>query len=329
MIIVYENSLICFARIQLRRELGGVQYTPSFLIVSFLEDRGEIRRYEGSLEVRAAFETGKLRRDFEECLERRARLRVAENLAERLAAGLAAAVEERRKQEEVKARETAEQRRAREAQEQAKRWEEEKERKKEEEEKRLREEQRQIDEARRAAVEERRKRRPEFVSQLLAMDLNKAPIRDIKDIMKKLELNPAGLPERKDLIAELKRGVPELRMKLDNPSSTPVGAHYQQPPAPPSPSENFANMDHDLLQGIAARIRNIDLQRAELHELKSLLSQAQLRVKDYPDRNSMIQALNRVVMAAQRTRNQSSYFGTVYQSNNLSSGECSVLTIIL
>ena len=236
-------------------------------------------------------------------------------------AGLAAAVEERRKQEEAKARETAEQRRARETQEQAKRWEEEKERKKEEEEKKLREEQRQIDEARRAAVEERRKRRPEFVSQLLAMDLNKAPIRDIKDIMKKLELNPAGQPERKDLIAELKRGVPELRtgMKLDNPSSTPVGV---QPAAPPSPSENFANMDHDLLQSNAARIRNIDLQRAELHELKRLLSQAQLTVKDYSDRNSMIQALNCAVMAAERTRNRSSYFRrTVDHFENLSSGK--------
>ena len=181
--------------------------------MSFLEDRGEIRRYEGNLEVRTAFETGRLRRDFEECLERRARIRVT-----------------------AKAKETAEQRRAREAREraweareQAKRWEEEKEREareqakrweekernKEQEEKRKQKEQREIDEARRAAVEERRKRRPEFVSQLLAMNLNKAPIRDIKNTMKKFELNPAGLLERQDLIAELKRGVPELRMKLD------------------------------------------------------------------------------------------------------------------
>ena len=269
------------------------------------------------MEVRAAFETGKLRRDFEECLERRARIRVAEDLAERLTSGLAAAMEERRRQEEAKARETAEQRRAREAQELAKRREQEK----EEEERRKQEEQRQIDEARRAAVEERRKRRPEYVTQLLTMDLNKAPVRDIKDIMKKLELNPAGLPERKDLIAELKRAVPELRMKLDNPSSTPVASQYQQQSMPSLPNENFSSMDHDLLQGLARRIRNIDLQRAELHELKSLLSQAQLRVKDYPDRNSMVQALNRVVDAAQRTRNQSAYFGTVYQSNNLSAGK--------
>lgn len=304
----------------MRRELGGVQYTPAFLIVSFLEDRGEIRRYEGSLEVRAAFETGKLRRDFEECLERRARLRVAEDLAERLASGLAAAVQARRREEEERAKETDEQRRAREAQERAKRWEEEKERRKEEEERKLREEQREIDEARRAAVEERRRKRPEYVAQLLAMDLNKASVRDIKDIMKKLELNPAGLPERKDLIAELKRGVPELRMKLDNPSSTPVGITQQQPPMSP-PAEDFSGMDHDLLQGVARRIRNTNLQRAELHELKSLLSQAQLKVKNYPDRNSMVQALNRVVDAAQRTRNQSSYFGTVYKSNNLSAGK--------
>ena len=304
-----------------------MQYTPSFLIVSFLEDRGEIRRYEGSLEVRAAFETGKLQRDFNECLERRARIRVAENLADRLAAGLAAAMEGRRKQEEQKAKETAEQRRAREAQEQAKRWEQEKEKRKEEEERKKQEEQREIDEARRAAVEERRKRRPEYVAQLLAMDLNKAPVRDVKDIMKKLELNPTGLPERKDLIAELKRGVPELRMRLDNPSAAPVGM-TQPPPSPSSIDEDFSSMDHGLLQGVARRIKNIDLQRAELHELKSLLSQAQLRVKNYPDRNSMVQVLKRVVDAAQRTRNQSSYFGTVYQANNLSSGKYKCIVLV-
>ena len=312
---------------QLRRELGGVEYTPSFLIVSFLEDRGEIRRCEGSLEVRTAFETGKIRRDFEECLERRARIRVAENLAERLASGLAAAMQARRKQEEERANETAEQRRAREAQEQVKRWEQEKERQKEEEERKRQDEQKEIDEARRAAVEERRKRRPEYVAQLLAMDLNKAPVRDIKDIMKKLEVNPAGLPERKDLISELKRGVPELRMKLDNPSSTPVGI-TQPPPSPSSLSEDFSNMDHDMLQAIAHRIRKIDLQRAELHELKSLLAQAQLTVRNYPDRNSMVQALKRVVDAAERTKNQASYFGTVYQSklsNNLSAGKSAML----
>jgi len=289
--------------------------------VSFLEDRGEIRRYEGSLEVRAAFETGKLRRDFEECLERRARIRVTEDLAERLASGLAAAMNARKREEEERAKETAEQRRAREAQEAAKRREQERERQKEEEERRRQEELREIEEARRAAIEERRKKRPEYVAQLLAMDLNKAPIRDIKDIMKKLELSSSGLPERKDLIAELKRGVPELRMKLDNPSSyTPVGTQQQPSMSPPSPREDFSGMDHDVLQSVARRIRNIDLQRAELHELKSLLSQAQLKVKNYPDRNSMVQALRRVMDAAQRTRNQSSYFGTVHQSNNLSRG---------
>ena len=293
--------------------------------MSFLEDRGEIRRYEGSLEVRAAFETGKLRSDFEECLERRARLRVAEDLADRLASGLAAAMESRRKEEEARARETPEQRRAREAQEEAKRRERERERQKEEEEKRKQQEEKEIEEARRAAIEERRKKRPEYVSQLLAMDLNRASVKDIKDIMKKLEVNSAGLPERRDLIAELKRCVPELRMKLDNLSYTPVGT--VQPPSstpPSSPSEDFSNMDHDLLQSVARRIRNIDLQRAELHELKSLLSQAQLTVRNYPDRNSMVQALRRVVDAAQRNRNQTSYFGTVYQSNNLSAGMCMV-----
>ena len=284
-----------------------MQYTPSFLIVSFLEDRGEVRRFEGTLEVRTVLETGKIRKDFEECLERRARLRVAENLAERLASGLAAAMEGRRKQEEERAKETPEQRRAREAQQEREKRREEEERKKQEE-------------------EERRKRRPEHVAQLLAMDLNKAPPKHIIDLMRKLGVNPTGLPERGDLIAELKKKVPELRMKLDNPSA-PVG--IMQPPPSPSASinEDLSNMDHDLLQGVARRIRNIDLQRAELHELKSLLSQAQLCVRNYPDRNSMVQALKRVMDAAERTRSHSSYFGTVYRSNltnDLSASKSSV-----
>ena len=201
--------------------------------MSFLEDRGEIRRYEGNLEVRTAFETGRLRRDFEECLERRARIRVTAKAKETVEQRRAREALERAREAREQAREARERAREareqakrweeekeREAREQAKRWEEEKERNKEQEEKRKQKEQREIDEARRAAVEERRKRRPEFVSQLLAMNLNKAPIRDIKNTMKKFELNPAGLLERQDLIAELKRGVPELRMKLDEARAT-------------------------------------------------------------------------------------------------------------
>lgn len=298
---------------QLRRELGGVQYTPTFLIVSFLEDRGEIRQYEGTLEVEAALKAGKLRKDFEECLERRARLRVAEDLAERLASGLSAA-RARRKQEEAIQRESKGT-----PEEMRRRWEQERERLRKEEERRKQEEQKEIDEARRAAIEECRKKRPEYVARLLAMDLNKAPPKDIIHIMNKLGVDHTGLPEREDLIAELKNSVPELRMKLNNPSSTPVGVQ-QQISVPSSPVENFSAMDHDVLQSAAHRIRSINLQTAELHELKSLLSQAQLTVRDYPDRNAMVQALDRVVDAAERTRNRSSYFGTVYQSNNLSTG---------
>lgn len=308
----------------MRRELGGVQYTPSFLIVSFLEDRGEIRRYEGTLEVKVALDTGKLQKDFDECLERRARLRVAENLAERLAAGLAAAMARRGQQVKPEAKQTsAEQQRLRD--ETKRQLEQERERRKQEEEKRIQEEQRQIDEARKAAIEERkeehRKKRPEYVDKLLAMDLNKAPIKEIKEIMTKLDVNSAGLLERNELITALKESVPELCMKLHYPPSTPVGVANPQLSVP---SENFSEMDHDVLQSVAARIRNLDLQRAELHELKSLVSQAQLRVKDYPDRNSMVQALNRVLDAAEKTRNRSSYFGTVYRSNKLSAGKSNI-----
>ena len=292
--------------------------------MSFLENHGEISRYEGNLEVRAAFETGKIRRDLEESLERRARIRVREDLAERLASGLASAMAARRKEEEARARETPEQRRIREAQE-AKRWEQEIQKRKEEEERRKLQEEEEIKEARKDAIEKRKeehkKNRPEYVSQLLSMDLKKAPIRDILCIMGKLGVSSTGLLERSDLIDKLKQCVPELRMKLDNPSSIPVGSTQQLSSvvADPTSREDFSSMDPDVLQRVAQEIRTVDLQRAELPELRSLLSQAQLTVRNYPDRNSMVQALRQVTDAAQPQAG--SYFGTVHHSNNLSAGK--------
>ena len=264
-----------------------------------MEKDNEMCRYEGTLEVRAAFETGKLKRNFEEYLERRAQKRVAENLAERLASGLAAAMEERRKQKEAKAKETAEERRAKEAQEQEKCWEEEKEKQK----------RGKIKEAN--WVEEHWEKRPYYVSQLIAMDLNNAPIRFIKNIMKQLGVSPAGLLERKELIAKLKQEVPELNIKIDNAT---VGNNQQQPESVSSSSslgENFSSMDHNLLQGIVYRTRNIDL---ELHKLKGLLAQAELPVKNEPYHNSMVQTLNHVD-AAQKSKNQSSHFEAVGKSS--------------
>ncbi|XP_065884405.1 uncharacterized protein [Dysidea avara] len=293
--------------VKLRQALGDVQYVPSFLIVSFLEGRKEIHQYEGVVTIRNAFVSGKLGKDFEECIIRRAKLKVAEDLAERLASDLAAALLMKQKEMEARGSETAVQRKEREQRESAKQLEEEKKRHQEEEEWE-KEQAKEVQKARNIAADDVRKKRPEFVAELLSMDLETAPAKEILIVMKKLGLNPAGCLERGDLIAALKEGVPELKEKL---LTTQTSSKLL--------TENLSNLDYDLLQSVADSATKTDLQEAELHDLRVLLSQAQLKVLDYPDRNSMIHALEQVKsVATMRKRSKAMCYGTVFQSDKFS-----------
>ena len=276
--------------------------------------------------IKHAYESGKLDRDFEECILRRAKFKVAEDLAEQLASGLAATLLAKQREMEARANETIEQRKEREQREAAKQ----KERQKQEEEYE-REQARELEKARKIDADNRKKR-PEFVAKLLSMDLKTAQTKEIIDVMKKLGLNPAGCLDRNDLIAALKEGVPELKMKLAA-TTTPVVAtttttantstHSEQPPQTSSKLliESLNNLDYDTLQGVADSTLETNLQTADLHGLKILLSHAQLKVADYPDRDSMIHALEQVKrVATMRKRNKSMCYGTVYQSNEISAG---------
>ena len=135
------------------------------------------------------------------------------------------------------------------------------------------------------------------------MDVEKAPSKDIINLMRKLELDPAGCLERRDLINVLKEGVPEFKMKLQSLSMTACNVE-QQPSlstSSPSPSESlslsvedFTNTARHLKESVVSRIRDTDLQTAELHKLKALLQLADLGEDEYSDRGSMIKALNGV-----------------------------------
>lgn len=71
---------------QLRKDLGGVQYCPSILAV-FFDDGGKIQRakYEGEMEIRTAFNGGNLKSVIGELMSRRVKLKMAETLAEHVA----------------------------------------------------------------------------------------------------------------------------------------------------------------------------------------------------------------------------------------------------
>lgn len=75
----------------------------------------------------------------------------------------------------------------------------------------------------RAANERLRQERPQHLEELLKMDLDSAPNRELKNIMEKMAISSRGCLNRKDLKERLLESVPELRLK--------------QPSSPISPSK--------------------------------------------------------------------------------------------
>jgi hypothetical protein len=101
----------------LRRDLGGVEYTPTILVVLFEEERKKIAKIEGVDKIRAAIRSGAAEALITAFMEQRVKLRMAERLAEqmalRLALGMAmasatgaagAAAARRRREDELKDR---------------------------------------------------------------------------------------------------------------------------------------------------------------------------------------------------------------------------------
>ena len=90
----YSSSII----LQLRESLGGVESTPSWLIVWFGDDKTFIAKFEGNMEIRQALVAGRIKAVLREFIQRRKRMKVAENLALQLAGRLflGMSLEERR-----------------------------------------------------------------------------------------------------------------------------------------------------------------------------------------------------------------------------------------
>lgn len=86
--------------------------------------------------------------------------------------------------------------------------------KKEEEKKRNEEKEEQEKDLKlRLANEKRRQERPEHLSELFKINLDSAPIRELKGIMEKMGIPSLGCIDRKDLKEKLHANVPELRLR--------------------------------------------------------------------------------------------------------------------
>lgn len=75
--------------LQLRDDLGGVQYTPTVLVVLFQEERKKIAQIEGADKIRGAIRSGAAEALISAFMEERVKLRMADRLAQRMALGLA------------------------------------------------------------------------------------------------------------------------------------------------------------------------------------------------------------------------------------------------
>lgn len=75
--------------LQLRDDLGGVQYTPTVLVVLFQEGRKKIAQIEGADKIRAAIRSGAAEALISAFMEERMKLKMADRLAQRMALGLA------------------------------------------------------------------------------------------------------------------------------------------------------------------------------------------------------------------------------------------------
>ena len=73
------------SKLQLREDVGGVEYTPTFLVVFFDDDKTTIAQYEGTDAIMGALASKRIHAVIQEFVRRRAKLKMAERMAGLLA----------------------------------------------------------------------------------------------------------------------------------------------------------------------------------------------------------------------------------------------------
>ena len=114
-ISVFSHIILCSCICtQMRDDLGGVEYTPTVLVVLFHDDSKKIAKIEGADKIRSAITSGAAEALIGAFMEDRVKLRMADRLAEQMAlrlafgmamanaAGAGAAAARRRREDELK-----------------------------------------------------------------------------------------------------------------------------------------------------------------------------------------------------------------------------------
>ena len=183
---------------------------PTVVVVFFDDDNVRTAHVEGEDEILLAIRTRAMHRAIKEYIDKKVKLKMAEQLAEQLFKGAIASEMEKRKRQEYEnklmiEREEMERKELERQKEERRSLEEEKELKFEAEKREL--------ERRKQALEEKRAKVEE---DLMKMDLSNCKIKEIREKMDEAGISSVGATSREDLLEKLKSKLPRLKLKLEN-----------------------------------------------------------------------------------------------------------------
>lgn len=123
-------------------------------------------------------------------------------------------------------------------------------------------------------AEQRRKDRPQHLQELLKMDLDTAPVRDLRAIMIKMGIPYHDCVEKSDMKERLIDRVPELRMEIERKASAASISTLGSSPTdsrPPSVSSGLNFLGDPLGASEDSRVRELEEKNKQLEEeLKKL-----------------------------------------------------------
>ncbi len=183
---------------------------PTVVIVFFDDDNVRTVHVEGEDEILLAIRTRAMHRAIKEYIDKKVKLKMAEQLAEQLFKGAIASEMEKRKRQEYDKklmieREEMERKELERQKEEKRRLEEEKQFKLEAEKREL--------ERRKQALDDKRSKVEE---ELMKMDLSSCRIKEIREKMDEGGISSVGATSREDLLEKLKNKLPRLKLKLEN-----------------------------------------------------------------------------------------------------------------
>ena len=265
-----------------RKSVGGVEYVPCIVIISFTFDGAQRAKFEGEREIEQAIRKGLIQDVISEFKQRR---EMAKGLEELLAAEVLNQLVEDNKEQSKRADEKEE-----EVQELKKRMEEiERSRTKEEQKK---ERQRlAIEDRERNVLEERRVNRPIILSELnQEKDIESLSVGKLKDVFKRLHISIVGFTEKHELLRKLYEEFPELRNRQRNVFETYAGPMSPPGATPTTPTDQVFSPNDDNVYALSDQA----IEKLTVAQLKKYIMKYGLESEGpFSERSELIHAVKK------------------------------------